>query len=662
MNTEYTPSNQFEYEVIDENNVKIISYTGKDKTIRFPEKIDGRTICEIAPVTFRGCLYVNEVKDVIIDESSKYFTMVDGVVYTKNMEELMFCPKNKQSIIIPDTVKIIRDYAFYKCTELNQVVLPKTIVSIGESAFNGCRSLENFKVPPQVTEIKSLTFCESGLKDISLHNEITSLGKYAFLGCNNLKAITIPNCVKVISESLFDRCSNLENVFIPNEVEKIERDAFSDCRSLKEINLPSSITSIGRGAFSSCKSLKEINIPSGVTSIGSEVFRWCDNLTKVYISDTVTNIGSNIFGECKKLKNSGITVDENNPKFVFKKGDFEIKDTAKMTLEIPNGTTIIKCEKYPNKELISKIVIPESVVEIQERAFSCFPNLEDVIIGKNVKIIGKGAFAYCPKLKSIALPEGLEKIEEQTFSSCKSLSSVAIPTTVKNIEFRAFFGCSLKNISIPNFVEYIGREAFADSIFTKIFLPDSLNKIESSAFSNCKSLKSIQVSENNKVYKSINGNLYSKDGQTLVMYAIGKKEKSFIIPDHVKKIENEAFYECTNLESVTLNDGLEEIGNHAFAFCENIKNNMEIPATVTLIDVGAFWCCHGIPAIYVPKGVKTVKELVFGIYGVIYSGYRSKPKGWAWSQYREEDCNYNYCEMKWGITKEEFYDIVGSNQ
>ncbi|MBR1867377.1 MAG: leucine-rich repeat protein, partial [Clostridia bacterium] len=74
----------------------------------------------------------------------------------------------------------------------------------------------------------------------------------------------------------------------------------------------------------------------------------------------------------------------------------------------------------------------------------------------------------------------------------------------------------------------IGGEAFEDCYsLTSIELPSSVTSIGALAFDRCSSLSSITIDENSQNYKSIDGNLYSKDGKTLIQYAIGKTATSF---------------------------------------------------------------------------------------------------------------------------------------
>lgn len=116
-------------------------------------------------------------------------------------------------------------------------------------------------------------------------------------------------------------------------------------------------------------------------------------------------------------------------------------------------------------------------------------------------------------------------------------------------------------------VTKIDSYAFINALMTSIRIPASVTYIGGRAFEGCASLTSIEVDEKNEYYKSIDGNLYSKDGTTLVQYAIGKTDTSFTIPENVTTISYSAFRSCASLKSVTIPENVTSIDTYAFYNC-----------------------------------------------------------------------------------------------
>ena len=174
----------------------------------------------------------------------------------------------------------------------------------------------------------------------------------------------------------------------------------------------------------------------------------------------------------------------------------------------------------------------------------------------------------------------------------------------------------------------ICNSAFYDcDSLTSITIPSSVTSIGDYVFRYCDSLTSIIVDVSNEKYKSIDGNLYTKDGKTLIQYAIGKKDTSFIIPDGVTSIGNEAFYDCDSLTNITIPSSVTSIGDYAFYGCDSLTS-ITIPSSVTSIGWYAFYSCDSLTSITIPSSVTSIGNEAFvycyNLTTVYYTGTESE--------------------------------------
>ena len=213
--------------------------------------------------------------------------------------------ENLTNATIGNGITSIGESVFHYCISLMSVTLPDGVTSIGNYAFNSCRSLTSITIPDSVTSIGDSAFSScSSLTGITIPNSVTSIGKYAFESCtgeliinNSLfveKDYTSSDYPSYFGGWLYK--NNFTKLTIGNNVTKIGDYAFRDCSSLTSVTIPNSVTSIGESVFNNCDSLTSIVIPDSVTEIKSRAFIYCDGLTHVYCKPIIPpTSGSSVF-------------------------------------------------------------------------------------------------------------------------------------------------------------------------------------------------------------------------------------------------------------------------------------------------------------------------------------------------------------------------------
>lgn len=156
----------------------------------------------------------------------------------------------------------------------------------------------------------------------------------------------------------------------------------------------------------------------------------------------------------------------------------------------------------------------------------------------------------------------------------------------------------------------------------KITIGKNVSEIDVWAFTSCSKLEAFVVDEENEYFTAVDGVLYNKDMTEIISYPNGKTplEKdddgnvigggAYVAPDTVKLIRANAFYLCWNLYSVTLNEGLEEVGDKAFLKCDNVRT-INIPDTVTKIGVDSFSYMNTLTSLEIPSSVKEIGDYAF---------------------------------------------------
>lgn len=203
-------------------------------------------------------------------------------------------------LLLPSKLEYIGDEAFMECSEMyGELHFPESMKSFGKRAFAGMTSLTgSITFPQSITEIPENLFSVCpGLKGLTLHNGIKSIGKWAFSKSGFNGELILPDGLTTISQGAFSCCSFTGRLVIPKEVSIIEADAFAVNGLLSGIiELPESITSIGQSAFNGCRNIEGLIIPAGLETIPRNAFKGCHSINQIICKGTIPpNIQSGAF-------------------------------------------------------------------------------------------------------------------------------------------------------------------------------------------------------------------------------------------------------------------------------------------------------------------------------------------------------------------------------
>ena len=522
----------------------------------------------------------------------------DGIIYTLSYNSYYYVSgvsddvkNNVTNLVIADVynglpVTAIGRRAFKNYIGLVSVTIPGGVTSINNSAFFGCKGLTSINYTGTITDWINIT----GLKylmgygksnktltidgnevtgELIIPDGITTVGNYAFYGCNGLTSVTIPDGVTFIGERAFYGCSGLTSVTLFDGITSIGDEAFKDCRGLTNVNYVGTITDwikiTGLGYLMSYgnwnKTLTidgnevtgELIIPDGVTSIGSYAFYECNGLTSVIIPNSVTSIGECTFASCGGLTSvelpTGIISIANSfmdcpgltsvtiPDSLTSAGFMAFHGCQKLT-NINYTGTIAEWVKISGingllnfdstllidgKEITGELVIPAGVTSISDYAFKGRSGLTSVIIPNGVTSIGEGVFWGCSGLTSIKIPDSVISIGIGAFNNCAKLISVDIPDSVNSIGGSAFENCSgLININISDSVTIIDMNTFKGcSGLTTMTIPKSITNISSDSFLGCTNLKTVYYKGTEEEWKNISvwDSLLSGSAVTIYFYS-----------------------------------------------------------------------------------------------------------------------------------------------
>ena len=489
---------------------------------------EGGSFCTVTATPNEGYRFANWTKNgsVVSNDANYSFVVTGETVMTAHFVldgNIVFADANVKAICV-------ENWDINEDGELSY--LEAAMVTTFEELFSGNTEITSFE-------------------ELQYFIGLSSISDYGFSGCSNLTgALLLPSSLTSIGNSAFYNCYGLTgDLTIPDAVVWIGYDAFEGCSGFSgELTIGNSVTTISDYAFYDCHGLTgSLTLPNAVVSIGYGAFDYCSGLNAVYYT-----------GDLGQWCNISFESYSSNPLYYAH-------------------------NLYINDELVTDLVIPETVAELNPYVFANATCLTSLTIPNSVSAIGNYAFYYCTGLTgSLTIPNSVTAIGNYAFYYCTGLTgSLTIPNSVTVIGNYAFYHCSglTGSLTIPNSVISIGNWVFAycygfDGSLT---IPNSVTSIGNYAFYYC---------------YGFTGNL--------------------LIPNSVTSIGNSAFSSCSGFTGdLTIPSSVTSISNYAFSYCRGFTGSLTIPNSVTSIGIQAFYDCNGLTALSIGRSVTTIEGYAF---------------------------------------------------
>ena len=365
-------------------------------------------------------------------------------------------------------------------------------------------------------------------------------------------------------------------VIIPDGVVTIGYEAFYQNKDIEKVVIPDSVKIISQSAFSFCENLREVKLPQSLYFIGDGAFGYCKSLERISIPDSVTYIGSHAFMDCESLIN---------------------------------------------------IKLPSGLERLEDAVLCGCESLPSVEIPSSVRIICDSAFIRCKSFVSVDIPFGVEVIGGSAFTLCGSLRYVYIPDSVHVIGGMAFYNCNeLEQVRLPSSVYYIGYNAFPESTRYSMRRYGYIEECMTAD----PSLSAHVLTQSEMARATALGLDVDERG---VLYKYQGQQTVVDIPEFVKAIAVEAFYNNPGIEEVRVPSSVEFLDRHVFSHSVNLRKvvfecswaqfgsdifhdcssleTIDLPAELEVVPECAFWGCKSLKTINLPATLQVIGDHAF---------------------------------------------------
>lgn len=459
------------YTVDSSNKIEITGYLGEEMQVSIPSEIAGMKVVSIDENAFEDCIYIEKIvvpesvtyidgyafknckllkeinipdnteinrahtfsgceslEKIEISENNKYYTLLDGVLYNKQLTLLQYCPVNIESLTIPDTVTDISKDAFENCTKIEKISIPESVTWLYVS-FKNCKMLKEVDISDN-TYFGSCSFagCDQfqtlGITENNQYHQIVDGCLYDKQGTTleyclvNSETIILPATVSDISDNAFDECNKLKKIYVDENNETF----YSDNGILYMYQWDAGCNTYYNNAL--------IRVPSDYQEITFTV------------KSEVEYIDKDAFNNCKRIE--CFEVEEDNRKYLSVDGVIFEEGGA-------NFYCVVRCPEGK----AGKFIMPDCSI-----ASSLQGSMTEIY-----QMVNGNAFLNCTKIEEVIFTEctvseirtHTVKIYANAFSGCSALTKVIIPYSKVDLNFSSFVDCAA--VTIYGNSEYVEQSA-----------------------------------------------------------------------------------------------------------------------------------------------------------------------------------------------------------
>lgn len=286
---------------------------------------------------------------------------------------MAFKNSSMKEIVLPDSVTIIRDQAFFGCSQLRKMNIPLSLTVF---------EMEHSPFPSSLSELNGESVHYLNRDGILFNSDMSEL----LLCYEDRETVEVPQTVKRVAPQAFANCLNMKEIILPDGLETIGDAAFMGCVALTTLNIPQTVTAVGKRCCWGCHSLQEISLPQSIKEIPPFAFFSCDLIT-VTLPDGIKKIGEHSFGANFALKSIYLP----NTLRSIGVSAFE-KDESLEEVHLPEQLKTIERSIFEDCKALRSIDIPSSVQRIKSRAFSGIKDIKVNINKGQTIIISDDAF------------------------------------------------------------------------------------------------------------------------------------------------------------------------------------------------------------------------------------------------------------------------------